>query len=834
LEAVLRSSLPLSSALLVLALLAGSAPAARAAAPDNNIEWYGVSHVAWQDRRPVCPVGRESFQVRFQTYRNDITSARLHVADGGSVAWATAAKIGTRAGYDVWAGQVPAAATDTVRYWIELTDGTDTDTDSANGMNDGDPADGGFLVDFAKLSHAPAGATRVNGGGTVFKVWAPTRTTVHVRGDFNGWGTGNPMTKVGEYFVAKVSPTSDRQAYKYYFNGSVWNTDARARSLDPSSNENALIEDPFRYAWGDSLWTTPALEDLVVYQLHVGTFAGRNDPFGTAATPARYADVTARVSHLVDLGINAVMLNPVTEFPGDLSAGYNPQTVWAPEWKYGTPDELRQMVDTLHRNGIAVILDVVWNHLTADSNFLWNYDGSQTYFDSTAVNTPWGSQADFDKVAVRDYYANSALMWLEEYHVDGFRMDATDYMNAYQGTGWALMQRMNDEKNLKFAERICIAEQRPDDDWITRPTASGGAGFDCTYHDAFEHTLHDNLLTAGSGDPSMAAVRDVINGGGTYLSGRRVLNFLELHDECWPTSGGQRIVKSIDTVAPYDDVYARGRAQLGQGLVMLAPGVPAILMGTEWLEDTDFGSDAANKIDWSKQTTYAGIYQYFQDLVALRRAWPQFKAGAPWSVFHVDESANVLAFRRTTAAGADPFVVVANFGNADVSGYRIGLPQAGSWRELLNSQAAAYGGDGAGNPSLVATEAVTWDGYAQSATITLPRMGLLVFAPNAVVDVPAPAADVPALRLGPVTPSPARGAATIAFALPRPGPARLDVFDASGRRVRTLVDGPCPAGPQQARWDGRTADGAPAAAGVYFVRLAHDGLARSTRIALLR
>ena len=95
------------------------------------------------------------------------------------------------------------------------------------------------------------------------------------------------------------------------------------------------------------------------------------------------------------------MLNPVTEFPGDLSAGYNPQTAWAPEWKYGTPDELKQMVDTLHRNGIAVLLDIVWNHFTTDDNFLWNYDGTQTYFDSVAVETPWGSQADFDKAGGR-------------------------------------------------------------------------------------------------------------------------------------------------------------------------------------------------------------------------------------------------------------------------------------------------------------------------------------------------------------------------------------------------------------------------------------------------
>jgi 1,4-alpha-glucan branching enzyme len=836
----LRLPTILAPALLALAvgpaMGPAGAPPAVAAEPDNDIEWNGVFHVAWQDRRPVCPVNRETFQVRFQAYRNDLTAARLYVANGGAPAFVTAAKYGVRGPYDLWLAQVPAATADTLRYWIELTDGTDTDSYSANGMYDaGVPADSGFLVDFAKLSHAPVGATLVNGGGTVFKVWAPTRTTVHVRGDFNGWGTGNPMTKVGEHFITKVAPTTDRQAYKYYFDNSVWNTDARARSIDPSSSMNSVIENPFRYAWGDSAWTTPALEDMVIYQLHVGTFSGRNDPFGTAPVPARYADVTARVPHLVDLGVNAVMLNPVTEFPGDLSAGYNPQTAWAPEWKYGTPDELRHMVDVLHQNGVAVILDIVWNHLTTNDNFLWYYDGSQTYFDSVAVETPWGSQADFDKAAVRDYYANSALLWLEEYHLDGFRMDATDYMNIapQAAAGWSLMQRFNDEKNRKFGERVTIAEQLPDDAAVTLPTGSGGAGFDCQYHDAFVDNVRQEILDAATGDPEMWRIRDAINGGGTYLSGRRVLHYVELHDEAWPTSGGQRLPKTIDTTWPHDDLYARGRVKLVQGLTLLAPGVPAFLMGGEWLEDTDFGVDAANKIDWSKKTAYASLYAFFQDAIALRRAWPAFQAGAAWQVYHLDETNNVLAFRRSDASGT-PFVVIASFGNADLVDYRVGLPLAGEWQEILNSQDAAYGGDGAGNAGPIVTQATAYDGYPQSALITVPQMGLLVLAPAAVVGVPGADGGASGLRLAPSRPNPARGAVSVAFELPAAAHARLELFDLRGRLVRTLVDGGRAAGTHVARWDGRDASGAPAPAGVYFLRLTAAGATRAGRFALLR
>ena len=115
----------------------------------------------------------------------------------------------------------------------------------------------------------------------------------------------------------------------------------------------------------------------------------------------------------------------------------------------------------------------------------------------------------------------------------------------------------------------------------------------------------------------MWKIRNIINGGGQYLEGRYVTNYLELHDEAWPSSGGQRIVKTIDTTFPHDDVWAKGRVKLAQGVVMTAPGIPAMLMGSEWLEDTDFGTDSGNRIDWSKKTTYAPIFAYFSDLITL-------------------------------------------------------------------------------------------------------------------------------------------------------------------------------------------------------------------------
>ncbi len=818
------------------ALVAALCMTAGAAGPDGNIEWNGISHVWWQDRRPLCPMSGQSFEILFQTYHDDIASARVHVEDG-DVAWIGAVETAARGPFDVWTAQIPSTSSTTLSYYIELTDGADVDYLSAGGMTDGVPTDGGFVLDFDTLEHAPLGSTLVD-GGAVFRVWAPGASTAYVRGQFNSWGTSSPMTKDGEYFAAYVPSASNRQMYKYYFNGSIWKPDARGKSLNSGDNLNTHIEDRFRYDWQMDDFDTPDFEKMVVYQLHVGTFSGRNDPYGTAPFPAGYPEVAARASHLSELGVNAVMLNPITEFPWDYSAGYNPISQWAPEWAYGTPDELKEMIDTLHSYGIAVILDIVWNHFSYSDNFLWEYDGTQAYFDDPAVETPWGSQPDFDDEPVRDYLADSALYWLEEFKVDGFRMDATGYMNIYpqEASGWSLMQRMNDEMDRRWVDKIAIAEQLPDNSWVTRPTSLGGAGFDSQYYDVFTDRLREEIFDAAYGDPEVWKIRDIVNGGGQYLENGYVTNYVELHDEAWPSSGGQRIVKSIDATAPHDDEWAKGRSKLAQGIVMTAPGIPAMLMGTEWLEDTDFGTDYENRIDWSKKTTYAPIFNYYRDLIHLRTGNDALRADAGHEVFHLNESGNVIAWQRWSGAG-DVLVVLANFGDSDYGSYRIGLPQAGDWYEALNSQAAAYDGNGMENPGVISSEAVAEDGYAQSAVVQLPGMGLIVLAYGTQSDVPDDEAEAGlpvAPRISGTHPNPFGPSTSISLLLPSRSRGSVSIYDAAGRLVRTLAGGEFAAGASAVAWDGRDGGGRPVASGVYFARLETDCGASSSKLVLLR
>ena len=809
---------------LVLAFgLLVTAESARAASNDGIVEWAGISHLPIHDRTPLVPLAGEAFTVRLRTWRNDVEQVRVfHDVD---VTPADATVVGQLGPYDIWEATIPASvATGRVQYTFEVRDGADIDHYTLDGMSDLLPPASDFVVDFTTLEHAPRGATPHPAGGVTFRVWAPNAPAAFVRGQFNSWGLTNPMVSLGGGdFVTHVPNALINQRYKFFFDlpsTDVWAVDLYARSIDEGDGNNNLIQDPTIFPWTDQGFVRPNFEQMVIYQLHIGTFAGGgNDPLGTPAFPSGYLDVRARADHLAELGVNAVMLNPMMEFPGERSAGYNPMSQFAPERSYGAPNDFKRLVDALHARGIAVLLDIVWNHQSISNNVYWNYDGSQSYFDDPPVDTPWGAQLDFDRPEVRDHLIQSMHSWLEEYHLDGFRMDATDFMNigAQEAVGWQLMQRMNDEMDNRWADRIAIAEQLPDDDWVTRPTSLGGAGFDAQYFDAFTDRLREELLDAAFGDPEMWKIRDVVNGYGQYMSSNKVVTYLELHDEAWPTSGGQRFVKTIDPSFPHDSEFARGRTMLGQGIALTAPGIPAMLQGTEWLESNDFGTDEGNRIDWGKKTTYSGVFAYYRDLIALRTSRVELTANAYWQVSHLNEGANVMAYRRGLGDGT--LMVVANFSNNTYSGYRLGVPIDQDWRVLLDSQDLAYGGSGALNPGTLQSEFVGRDGFANSIVLEIPAMSLLVLAKadqvTSVGPVEGPSSDAGTqLALLPATPNPAQGHTLVRFRLPGQEAVRITMHDVRGRRVKTLVDEVMGAGTHEV-----TIDTADLASGTYFVRM---------------
>ena len=711
--------------------LVGLAILVMGASHDDNIEWDGVTHIDWLDRSPLCPVDGESFEIKFQTYYYDTTSARVY-ADNGTASWVDAQFSHTRGPYDIWTAILPASGpTATLEYYIELTDGTDTDYFGPGGMSDSPPATG-WIVNFATLSHAPLGGTLTSDGGAVFKVWAPTATTANVAGEFNGWNaTSHGLDKSGDYFTGRVDSLAvdDYDQYKFVFNGDHWRPDARGRANNASDNNNSYAIDPSTYVWDDNGYQTPPFEEMVIYELHVGTFSGRNDGLNRMG---RFRDIVdTHLNHLLYLGVNAIELMPINEaFTYYTSWGYNPVNNWAPEQDFGSPDDLKYTIDKLHQNGIAVILDIVFNHFGGDDNFMWWYDGQQVYFDDPAVSTPWGDQAAFWKQEVRDYYADCVLHWLEEYHVDGFRMDATRYMRntdqhpAGYPEGWALMQRINDDIDRRKVDAISIAEDLPNTWEITEPT-SAGAGFDSQWHDAFNDDMRQEVFDAGFGDPEMWKIGSAINASG-YWPKTKLVRYVEAHDEAGGDGTGQddeRLAVTIDGGDPYS-VWAKGRSKLAQGLTILCPGIPMFLMGGEWMEDIKFDGKWDNRIDWSKAIGRPEIVLFFRDVIGVRKSNCGMRSDADYNVYHYDDTNNVIAFHRGTG---QEIVVVASLANSDLNSYQLGFPHGGTWYEILNSQASVYLGNGSGNGGSVVANAGGYGSMPESAFVTIPEMGLLVF-----------------------------------------------------------------------------------------------------------
>ena len=685
------------------------------AGQDNNVEWAGVSHIHWLDRTPRCPVDGEGFTVALQTYHYDLTAARVYVYDGVGT-WVEAEFSHERGVYDVWTAEIPATAATTLYYYFELTDGTDTDYLGPDGMSDSPPASG-WTLNYATLSHAPLGGTVTSDGGAVFKVWAPGASTASVAGQFNGWSSSaDPMAKASGCFTRRVdAPVYDGQEYKYVFNGGTWKPDARGRALNPSNNNNTYLVDPAAYEWADGGFVTPPFEEMVIYELHVGTFSGKNDGLNRMGTFRDIVDT--HLDHLLYLGVNAVELMPVNEFDYYESWGYNPISNWAPENAYGSPEDLKYVIDVLHQNGIAVLLDVVYNHFSYSGNFMWYYDGSQSYFDDPAVSTPWGSQADFDRQEVREYFVDNVLQWLEEYHFDGFRMDATRYMRDNwifpegQAAGWSLMQWINDTIDARKIDAISIAEELPNDTAVTTGTAYGGAGFDSQWHDQWGDSVRQEIFDAAYGDPEMWRIESALKAS-DYPNKTKLVRYVESHDE----ADDARLAVAIDGSDAYS-VWARGRSKLVQGLTVLVPGIPMFLMGGEWLEAAPFGSGWDNRIDWAQAVNHAPMTLFFRDVIGVRKSNCGLRSDANFGVYHVGEEGNVIAMWR---GSGQELVVVANFGNTNYSGYGLNFPHDGTWYEILNSQASAYDGNGWGNGG-----AITVSGGG--ASIVVPQMGLLVF-----------------------------------------------------------------------------------------------------------
>ena len=386
-------------------------------------------------------------------------------------------------------------------------------------------------------------------GGTTFRVWAPHAEAVFVTGSFDDWaGTRHALTRDDDgdaaTWSADVAGVAPGDEYRFTIrtpNGDVSRLDPYARHVTNSIG-NAIVYDPAAFDWGDIDFRMPGWDDVVIYELHVGTFARRPDRGGDFDRAIR------RLPYLRDLGISAVQVLPPFEFAGDVSWGYNPAHLFAIESGYGGPDAFKRFIRAAHEHGIAVIVDVVFNHLGPSDLDLWRFDGWSSgdgggiylYEDMRAV-TPWGkTRPDFGRGEVRTFLRDSALTWLEEFRCDGLRFDSTLFIRTVDGDpgnptsalpdGWSFLAWVNDEIGSRQPWKLTIAEDLFDDPALVAPTAEGGAGFDAQWDAGFIRRVRPSLEASDDAERDVAAVAQAITGEGRgpYLS--RVI-YTESHDD---------------------------------------------------------------------------------------------------------------------------------------------------------------------------------------------------------------------------------------------------------------------------------------------------------------
>ena len=579
--------------------------------------------------------------------------------------------------------------------------------------------------------------------GCHFCVWAPHAENVFVTGTFNDWDeTAHPMNDESNgWWSADIPEAEDGDEYKYR----ILNNGNEYLRIDPyaqrvtSSVGNSVITKPHRMEGGEQ-FNVPLLNEMVIYELHIGTF-GKQD---RDSEPGDLRGVIDRLAYLKELGINAVEIMPLAEFAGGYSWGYNPSHIFAVESNYGVPHDFREFVDEAHRLGIAVIVDVVYNHFGPSDLDLWQFDGWSEngmggiyFYNDWRASTPWGeTRPNYGREEVRAYIRDNALMWFEEYGVDGLRWDMTSYIRNVDGRdddpesdlpdGWSLMQWVNDEIREHNSSAFTIAEDLQGSLELTKATQDGGAGFQTQWAAPFVHAVRKALIGAKDASRDMEAVRDAIQHRYDLNAFERVI-YTESHDEV--SNGKARIAEEVDP-GKASSWAAKKKSALGAVLVFTAPGIPMIFQGQEFLEDDWFHDD--DPIDWTKKDRFAGILQLYKDLIALRLnsdGTTKRLTGQEADVYHMDDDNKVVAYRRWGLEEPDDSViVVANFSADAYEEYLVPFPNVGEWVAIFNSDGGCYDPDfGDFGSSAIHAEA-TDDGHfpAQAKVSVAPYSALIL------------------------------------------------------------------------------------------------------------
>lgn len=621
------------------------------------------------------------------------------------------------------------------------------------------------------------GATLVQGGAT-FRVWAPHAHDVYVVFEFNGDQvdeSGRLTRDERGYFRGFVPGVRDRQRYLYWVigDGSIgFKRDPYARELDASAGLWRSVVRQSDYPWHDAEFVPPPFSDFVIYQLHVGVFHAPRWP----RRGGTFLDVIEKLDHLVELGITALQLLPIQEFPTLFSLGYNGTDYFSPEGDFAVPDmelgpyllavnerlaafgfsplrsedlhgemnQCKALVDLCHLYGIAVIFDVVYNHAGGDfgDQSLYFFDRQRTsgghwnslYFSDRGP--AGGLVFDFGKAEVREFLIQNAKFLLDEFHVDGFRYDQVSVID-HDGAphGWSFCQDLTETLHFHQPSALQLAEYWPVNPYIVKPVPEG-AGFDSSLTDGLRIAIRRVIEAASHPDDrplDMTGLGRALWPEG-FGEGFRFVQGPENHDLVYV--GREQRVARLGQPNDPRSWYARSRARVATGISLTAPGIPMMFMGQEFLEDKpwsdnlDQGSELLLHWDGLEQgdKQVHDHLRFVRELVALRGREPALR-GNGLRVLNVHDENRVLVFQRWVEGQArDVFVVVhlAPFHRFD---YRIGVPLPGFWHERFNSDVYEQWV----NPSVVGNGTGVWADPIPlhecdfSVSLSLPANSILVF-----------------------------------------------------------------------------------------------------------
>nr|WP_255207774.1 1,4-alpha-glucan branching protein GlgB [Myxococcus sp. AM009] len=596
--------------------------------------------------------------------------------------------------------------------------------------------------------------------GTSFAVWAPTAAGVSVVGDFNGWdGRLHAMRRMGssgiwELFVPEVG---EGTRYKFEIRPgqggpNVLKADPFAFRTEVPPATASVVHDLARYTWGDAAWLEQRAQrrdvhhqPWSVYEVHLGSWRRVVED---GDRPMTYRELAPALAEYIKFtGFTHIELLPVAEHPYGGSWGYQVGGYYAPTARFGHPDDLRFFIDHMHQEGIGVLVDWVPGHFPRDLHALGQFDGTALYEHADprkGAQPDWGTLVfNFGRNEVRNFLIANALFWIEEYHIDGLRVDAVAsmlYLDYSRKQGewipnrWGgreneeaiqFLRELNETVHRKHPGVVIIAEESTAWPKVSAPVSDGGLGFDYKWNMGWMH----DTLSYFSKDPIYRQYHhNQLTFGLLYAFSEQFMLPLS-HDEVVHGKG------SLYGRMPGDPWQKRANLRSLFAWMWAHPGKKLVFMGGEFGQPAEWNHDKS--LDWhlTHDAGHHGILQLVSDLNRIYRDMPALHdadgepVGFQW--LQPDSAAyNVFAFVRRARQPGRHVVCIANLSPTVREDYRVGFPLQGRYVELINTDAEQYGGSNLGNMGQIHTEPTGWDGQPASATLTLPPLSVLWFTPG--------------------------------------------------------------------------------------------------------